>query len=531
MTCYRFPLFLALLASLCAVGLTATGGALLVRSAQFPETLLALGVLTTGVRAFGIGRSGLRYAERLVSHGAALVQAQQLRSRLYARLAPLGRELPARQGEGALLLSAGADVDALTFEALRADLPLWTYFGLSALLTLGLALVDPFSALLAGPLLLLAGLFPVLLSRQARALADTRADLDARHAGTLTALSAFGGELAPAAARARLIPIQMALTDAEAKLSALPARLTFAREGLTVTALVLLIWRLGGLVTSGELAPFWLAAAALSIVAAFDASAVLAALPAARAEGRGAAARLAELDSLTPSVTAPVKPVPVPSNPSLEVQDLRLPHVPSSRLNLTVPAGAALAIIGESGAGKTTLLRLLARDLDPLAGEITANGISLKALDPARWREQFSVLDQDAALIDGTLAANLRLALPSASDAELRERLDELGLPHLKLNDWIGEGGARLSGGERQRVALARALLRPSQILILDEPTAHLDPASEALAVQAIERRRANRTLILATHQAAPLALADQTYLLQHSRLHQGTLTELDHGL
>ena len=94
------------------------------------------------------------------------------------------------------------------------------------------------------------------------------------------------------------------------------------------------------------------------------------------------------------------------------------------------------------------------------------------------------------------------------------------------MNDWIGEGGARLSGGERQRVALARALLRPSQILILDEPTAHLDPASERLAVRAIKRRRAGRTLILATHQAAPLALAEHLY-----RLHQGTLTELDHGL
>ncbi|WP_420597001.1 amino acid ABC transporter ATP-binding/permease protein [Deinococcus sp.] len=523
MSRYRFPLFLALLAALCAVGLTATGGALLVRAAQHPETLLALGVLTTGVRAYGIGRSGLRYAERLVSHGAALVQAQQLRSGLYARLAPLGRELPARQGEGALLLSAGTDVDALTFEALRADLPLWTYFGLSALLTLGSALIDPFSALLVGPLLFLAGVFPVLLSRHAQTLADARAELDAQHAGTLVALSAFGGELAPNSARARLMPIQTALTEAESRLSALPARLTFAREGVAVLALVLLVWRLGGLVQSGELAPFWLAAAALGIVAAFDASAVLAALPAARAEGRGAAARLAELDSLTPSVTAPVKPVPVPSNPSLEVQDLRLPHLPGSHLNLNIPAGASLAVIGESGAGKTTLLRLLARDLDPLAGEISANGISLKALDPAHWGEQFSVLDQDAALIDGTLAANLRLAAPEASDAELRERLDELGLTHLKLNDWIGEGGARLSGGERQRVALARALLRPSRLLLLDEPTAHLDPASELLAVQAIERRRAGRTLILATHQAAPLALADQIYRLQH-----GTLTRLE---
>lgn len=526
MSRYRFPLFLALLASLCAVGLTATGGALLVRSAQFPDTLLALGVLTTGVRAFGIGRSGLRYAERLVSHAAALIHAQQLRARLYARLAPLGRELPARQGQGALLLRAGADVDALTFEALRADLPLWTYFGLVALLTLGLALLDPPSALLAGPLLLLAGVLPMLLSRRARALADTRAELDAQHAGTLTALGSFGGELAPAAVRARLAPLQGKLTEVEARLAALPAPLTLARESLAVAALLLLVWRLGTLVQAGELAPFWLAAAALGSVAAFDASAVLAGVPAARAEGRGAAARLAELQALTPSVTAPAEPVAVPSHPALRLRDLRLPHVSGGAVNLDIPAGASVALIGESGAGKTTLLRLLARDLDPVVGEISANGILLKAFDPAHWREHLSILDQDAALIDGTLAANLRLASPTATEAELRERLDELGLPHLELNDWIGEGGAKLSGGERQRVALARALLRPSDILLLDEPTAHLDPASETLAVQAVQRRRAGRTLILATHQRAPLALADQIYRLQY-----GILTELDHGL
>ncbi|ULH17287.1 ABC transporter ATP-binding protein (plasmid) [Deinococcus sp. KNUC1210] len=197
-------------------------------------------------------------------------------------------------------------------------------------------------------------------------------------------------------------------------------------------------------------------------------------------------------------------------------------------LSLCIPAGTTVALIGESGAGKTTLLRLLARDQDPAAGEITAGGSSLRAFDPALWRQRLSVLDQDATLIDGTLAANLRLAAPAAPDAELRERLDELGLSHLPLSAWVGEGGARLSGGERQRVALARALLRASDVLLLDEPTAHLDADTERLAVQAIRRRRAGRTLILATHRPAPLALAQQLY-----RLQAGTLTplEIPHGL
>ncbi|GGR07747.1 amino acid ABC transporter ATP-binding/permease protein [Deinococcus ruber] len=530
MNAYRWPLLLGLLATLCGVGLTASGGALLVRSAQHPATLLALGVLTTGVRAFGLGRSGLRYAERLLSHAAALEQAQALRARLYARLAPLGRELPATHGTGALLIRAGADVDARTFQTLRADLPLWTYLSLSALLTLGLGLLDPLSALIAGPLLLLTAWVPLALSRQAAGLADLRAALDAQHAGLLLALSGFGGELAGREAQARLSPLQRELTNTEAALAALPARFTVVREGLAALALGLLLWRLGPLVAAGVLAPAWLAAGALGIVSAFDAASVLAGLPAARAEGRGAAARLAELEHSAPSVTAPPVPLDIPAVLDLSFRAVHLfaSSPQTAALNLSIPAGTTVALIGDSGAGKTTLLRLLARDHDPVGGNITAGGTSLRAFDPALWRQRLSVLDQDAALIDGTLAANLRLAAPAAPDAELRERLDELGLTHLPLTAWVGEGGARLSGGERQRVALARALLRPSDVLLLDEPTAHLDADTEPLAVQAIQRRRAGRTLILATHRPAPLALAQQIY-----RLHAGTLTllEISHGL
>ena len=525
MNAYRLPMLLSLLAALCAVGLTAAGGALLVRSAQHPATLLALGLLTTGVRAFGLGRSGLRYAERLLSHSAALTQAQTLRARLYARLAPLGRELPAHGGTGALLKRAGADVEALTFRALRADLPLLTFLGLGALLTLGLWFLDPVSALMVGPLLVVVAFIPVLLTRQANTLAGRRAALDAQHAGLLLALSGFGGELTAREGMARLSPLQQELTAVEARLAALPARFTVLREGLAALALGLLLWRLGTLVSAGLLAPAWLAAAALGTVTAFDAAGVLAGFPAARAEGQGAAARLAELERLTPSVTGPPVPLEVPESLDLHLNAVHLfaqSRQPIAH-SLHLPHGSTVAIIGESGAGKTTLLRLLARDHDPAAGDIEAGGVSLKSFDLALWGRQLSLLDQDAALLDGTVAANLRLAQPDATDAELRERLDELGLPHLPLNAWVGEGGARLSGGERQRLALARALLRPSNILLLDEPTAHLDADAEQLAVQAIERRRAGRTLIFATHRPAPLELAQRIY-----RLHAGTLTLLE---
>ncbi|ULH17288.1 hypothetical protein MF271_18190 (plasmid) [Deinococcus sp. KNUC1210] len=333
MNAYRWALLLGLLATLCGVGLTASGGALLVRSAQHPATLLALGVLTTGVRAFGLGRSGLRYAERLVSHAAALEQAHALRTRLYARLAPLGRELPAVNGIGALLLRAGADVDARTFQTLRAELPLWSYLSLSALLTLGLALLDPLSALIAGPLLLLVAWVPLALSRRAAVLADRRATLEAQHAGLLLALSGFGGELSGREAQARLSPLQQELMNTEAALASLPARSTVVREGLAALALGLLLWRLGALVAADVLAPAWLAAGALGTVAAFDAASVLTGVPAARAEGRGAAARLVEVEHLAPSVTAPPSPVDIPAR-----LDLNLRGCNCSPVALSLPA-------------------------------------------------------------------------------------------------------------------------------------------------------------------------------------------------
>ncbi|MEW6422311.1 MAG: ABC transporter ATP-binding protein, partial [Deinococcota bacterium] len=187
---------------------------------------------------------------------------------------------------------------------------------------------------------------------------------------------------------------------------------------------------------------------------------------------------------------------------------------------LRLRAGESLGVSGPSGGGKTTLIRLLTRDLDPDAGRVTLNGADLRDLDLAALRARISLHEQDAPLLDGTLRENLRLGDHHATDHRLRGLLDDLGLTHLDLDTWVGEGGTRLSGGERARVSLARALLGPGDLLLLDEPTAHLDAATEARVLRVIGRERAGRALLIVTHRAAPLALTGRHLTLRGGHLH-----------
>lgn len=184
-------------------------------------------------------------------------------------------------------------------------------------------------------------------------------------------------------------------------------------------------------------------------------------------------------------------------------------------LSLTITAGTRLVIEGASGAGKTTLLRLLAGFHDASSGHIQRNA-----------RPGFAWLDQKPFLVQGSIAENLRLAAPEATDARLEQALDEVG-----LGDWrnalprglatpITEQGAGLSGGQAQRLALARVFLSPAPLVLLDEPTAHLDRHSESLVIEALTRLAdQGRTLVIASHHPAIRQLADRIITLRHGQL------------
>jgi ABC-type multidrug transport system fused ATPase/permease subunit len=190
-------------------------------------------------------------------------------------------------------------------------------------------------------------------------------------------------------------------------------------------------------------------------------------------------------------------------------------------LDLELAPGETVALVGESGAGKSTVAALLLGLLAPTAGRVTIGGVDLGDCQPAAWRTNVAWVPQRPTLLRGTIADNIRLGA-SASDGAVRAAaalagadglVGDLPLGYATL---VGDGGRPLSPGERRRIALARAFLRDAPLVVLDEPTADLDPASVELVARAVQRLGAGRTVLLIAHRAELVAHADRVVRLEH---------------
>jgi thiol reductant ABC exporter CydD subunit len=203
-------------------------------------------------------------------------------------------------------------------------------------------------------------------------------------------------------------------------------------------------------------------------------------------------------------------------------------------INLTVRPGETLALVGPSGAGKSTLLDILQGFLRPTAGEIRINGQSLGDWPINEWRRRVAVLRQHTHIFAGTVMDNLRMARPGASVDEVISAASTA-----KAHDWIlslpqgydtplGEGGYGLSGGQIQRLAVARALLKDAPLVLLDEPTAHLDPETERAVQEGISQLLAGRTVIVVAHRLSTVKKADRIVVMEDGKIvEQGSHTEL----
>lgn len=195
-----------------------------------------------------------------------------------------------------------------------------------------------------------------------------------------------------------------------------------------------------------------------------------------------------------------------------------------SELDFRVPAGKVTALVGESGAGKTTALWLLLRFVAPQSGRIQVDGADLAHIPVATWRERLAWVPQKPYLLNDTIFANLRIGKKDANEQDLAvacELANLSGWLHSLpdgLNTRVGEGGARISGGQAQRLALARAFLRDAPLLLMDEPTAHLDPPEESLLVQAVQRICQRRTVLMVAHRISTVRAADQIVVFSHGR-------------
>ncbi|MFD9125277.1 thiol reductant ABC exporter subunit CydD [Kitasatospora sp. NPDC059571] len=523
----------------CAVALLGTSGWLISRASQMPPVLYLM-VAVTSVRAFGIGRSVFRYAERLVSHDAVLKALAGVRTSVYRRLerlAPAG--LPAfRRGD--LLARLVADVDAVQDHHLRWRLPAAVAVLVSAGSAAALAALLPAAgAVLAIGLLIAGAAVPALAVRIAgradRRLAAARGALGTAVVDTLTGTAeltvagALPGRLAAArAADARLT----ALAARSAAGSALGAGLTALVTGATVV-----LAAAAGVhgVATGALPGVCLAVVVLTPLAAFEAVAGMPTAVGFRERSRAARARLDEVLTAPEPVTEPAEPGALPAAVlpvSVRGLTARWPGQDGDALtgvDLDLAPGRRIAVVGPSGSGKTTLAQVLLRFLDQRAGTVALGpgAVDTRTLAGDDVRRVIGLCAQDAHVFDSSLRENLRLARPAAEERELRA-----ALAAARLLDWVdtlpdgldtmvGEHGARLSGGQRQRRALARAQRAHFPVLVLDEPAEHLDlPTADALTADLLAAT-AGRTTLLITHRLAGLddTTVDEVLVLDGGRV------------
>ena len=241
--------------------------------------------------------------------------------------------------------------------------------------------------------------------------------------------------------------------------------------------------------------------------------------------------RILELAAVQPAVSAPPTPVALPAAAAGELRlesvcfGYRAGEQVLRDVTVTIPAGVKVGVIGLSGTGKTTLIDLLHRHFDPAAGRILLDGVDLRSLDLAELRRRVAIVAQDTVLCGGSLAENIRYAVPEAPDAAVREaaqraELDEVirRLPDGLAAD-VGARGTALSGGERQRVAIARALLQDPLVLVLDEATSAVDSETARRIAAGIDGLFRGRTRLVITHHHELLVDADLVLELHDGRL------------
>jgi ATP-binding cassette subfamily C protein CydC len=498
-----------------ALALAGVSAWLITRAWQMPP-VLDLSVAVVAVRMFAISRGVLRYCERLATHDTALRAAGSARAQVYHRLAHGPAAGAVRLDSGELVARVGADVDALADVLVRAVVPIGVAAALALAATAVIAAISPPAAAVLAICFLVAGVVaPALagraaaaqeaLARQRRSERDTSAMIALEHAPELRVAGALPEVIAESQRRQHAWG---AALDAAARPAAIGEAMPTAAIGVSVLGAVV-----AGIAVAPTVAPTTLAILMLLPLSAFEAMTPLPAAAVQLVRSRIAARRLLDLtppDHPAESTKSDLRP----TGAGRLSADMRFGHptaARSTRVSLDLPAGARLAITGASGSGKTTLLMTLAGLLPPLDGQVTLDGTELSRFEDTELHSTVSFFAEDAHIFDTTVRDNLLVARGDCVDQELTAALAAVGLSEwaASLPDGLSTvliGGAQaVSGGQRRRLLLARAMISPARIVLLDEPTEHLDSTDAEQILRDLlapdsALMRSDRTVVVATH-------------------------------
>jgi ATP-binding cassette, subfamily C, bacterial CydC len=516
------------------VGLLATAAYVIAAATLVP--LLGYLVLPSYlVRLFGISRAGARYAERMVSHDLTFRLLADLRTAFYRRLEPLAPARLLRHRSGDLLSRVVKDVEELENVYLRVVSPVAVAAVVALITSLIFYTFDPVLSLAALGFLVATGVgVPLLVGRLSRGLGrrqlELRGELDAKIVDNVQGVQdilAFGRqddrEEEIAALNRRLDRVQ----ERMAFVTGLQDALSDLMMNLAMVAVLALAIPL---VAAGEIRGVYLAFLALVMLGSFEAVQPLGKAFQFLGRSVNAGERLFEIVDAEPEVTDPPDPLPPTTDHALRFEGVTFRYERDAPpvlqdISFTLEPGKRVAVVGPSGAGKSTLADLLLRFWDPTSGSVTLGGCDLRDLAQTDLRELVGVVSQDTHVFTDTLRGNLLVANPRATDADLRRALARAHLSDLAeglpdgLDTHLGEQGLRLSGGERQRLSIARALLKDAPILVLDEPTANLDPETEAGVLEAAYELMPGRATLVITHRLVRMEEADEILVLDRGRI------------